>query len=293
MNKRIHILTATYGDQKNLKRLLSAIAKQTCQPSSVTVVNHGLDQGIAKLMHDYYPSTHYIRGSKKLWWTGALNLGITDIFSRSKDTDYLLTINTDCQVDPTYLESIVAQTNPHTIVNSRAVDYKTGKTWDNGIRIDWEKGKIFARQSADEPIDAVTTKGTLYPLSMFKHIGLLAKQLPHYVSDYELSIRAKREGYHLRVCEDCVVRNDTTNTGIGDEIPPKISYKDSFKLMFNRKSKLNIVDQFWFINLACPTKYKIINYLRLLAKATYLLVLPIPPLHSLLKSLRQRYNTRV
>lgn len=286
MKSTIHILTAAHNNLSNLKRLLRSIDNQTYRNFTITIVDDGSTDQTRNYLLNKYPFVRYLSGNGKLWWTGSINLGLSQILTSAKADDFVLTINNDCQIDPNYLSNILKHGNKHSIIGSKVIDSHTGVLWDRGEIIDWSRGKILGRRKSSDHIDAISTKGTLYPIKIFRDIGLLSRQLPHYVSDYEFAIRAKRHGYQLKICETCIVRNDTRNTGIGDALPSKLSLSSSLKLMFNRKSKLNIIDQFWFISLACPAKYKASNYLRLLAKIIYLLVLPIPLLHRLLKYLR-------
>lgn len=291
MAQPIHILTACHNNLPELKKVLRSLVKQTLPPASITVVDDGSTDGTTKYLAEQYPQIKVIRGNRNLWWTGSLNIGITQVMHKASRQDYLLTINVDCTVEVDYLKTIASYQDSHTVVGSHILDHKNGHTWDLGERLDWSKGKFMTRKINSEPLDALTTKGTMYPLVLFKEIGLLAPHLPHYGSDYELSVRAKRHGYRLLLAEDSHVYNQTKHTGVGDVLPSKPNYRQIFQLMFSRRSKLNIRDHFWLITLTCPPRYLPINYLRLVAKVAYLLVLPLPPLHRLLRHLNQSYNT--
>ncbi len=287
---QLYVLTAVHNDLTNLKQLLTCLAKQKYQNFQIVVVDDGSTDGTGNYLKQHYPQVKVITGSGNLWWTGSLNIGIQYILQHASGNDYILTINNDCQIDESYLAQISKYAKEKMVVGSKIIDQKTGKLWDLGVMIDWSRGKIAGRTKSSDPLDAITTKGTLYPVSMFHHIGLLSHHLPHYISDYELTIRAKRLGYTLVVRDDCVVTNDVRNTGIGDSLSETISLKQSLELMFDRRSKLNIIDQFWFITLACPARFRTINYLRLILKTAYLLTLPFPGVHKLLKRIKAQYN---
>jgi len=260
----VHVLTAVHNDLDNLKKLLASIFVQSVRNFTVTVVDDGSTDGASQYLRKNYPKINIVSGNGKLWWTGSINAGITHISTYATHNDYILTINNDCTIARDYLAKILKLTKPDRIVGSKVVSTQTDKIWDLGEIIDWSKGEIVTRRKDSDPVDAITTKGTLYPVSMFRQIGLLSKKLPHYLSDYEISIRAKRHGYKLQICSQCVVTNDTKNTGYGDDLSAKISIKDGIKLLFSRKSKVNIFDQIWFITLCCPAKHKLYNYWRLL-----------------------------
>lgn len=287
---KLYVLTAVHNDLANLKQLLGSLVKQEYHDFQIVVVDDGSTDGTADYLKRHYPEVHILTGNGNLWWTGSLNLGINYILTIARKGDYLLTINNDCRFNESYLATIIQYAAKNVVVGSKIVDQKTGKLWDLGVMIDWSRGKILDRNSSSDRLDAITTKGTLYPVSLFSQIGLLTPRLPHYISDYELSIRAKNNGYQLVVREDCLVRNDTRNTGIGDQLGGVKTLRESLKLMFDRRSKLNIVDQFWFITLACPIKLRPLNYLRLILKTIYLMAIPFPRIHRLLKRLNAKYN---
>lgn len=291
MNKpHIHVLTAVHNDKDNLLQLLNSFKTQSYKHFSITIVDDGSSDGTEKYLTSNHPDINYIKGTGKLWWTGSLNKGIRSILKSALSGDYILTINNDCAVDKTYLKSLIsfAKNKPRSITGSHIIDQVTKKTWDLGVMLDWRKGKILPRKKSSDRIDALTTKGTLYPVKLFHDIGLLAaRRLPHYISDYEFSIRAKNHGYQLMICPKCKLYNDTRNTGVGDNMPEELSFKQSLRLMFDRKSKLNIIDHFWFYTLSCPNQYKPINYLRLLAKSFYLLIIPLPFAHGIARKIRK------
>ena len=294
MAKPIHLLIACHNNLAELKKLLTSVNQQTTKPKSITIVDDGSTDGTSKYLEKEFPNIKVLHGNGNLWWTGSLNLGIQYLLDKNdSNQEYLLTINADCVVPKNYFSCIKSKQDQMTIVGSHIVDHKTKKTWDLGERFYWESGQIIGRKSNSEPLDAITTKGTMFPLSIFDKIGLLSNHLPHYGSDYEFTHRAKNKGYQILVSQECLVYNNTKNTGIGDHLASDLTYKQVFDLMFSRRSKLNIQDHFWLITLTCPPKYLILNYFYLISKIIYLLVIPLPPLHRLLQYLRQRYNTKL
>jgi hypothetical protein len=55
-------------------------------------------------------------------------------------------------------------------------------------------------------VDALSGRGTLYPLQAFHTAGgTKPTWLPHYLADYELAVRIGKAGYHLLVSEQAAV----------------------------------------------------------------------------------------
>ena len=107
-------------------------------------------------------------------------------------------------------------------------------------------------------MDVLSTKGTLFPVKIFKEIGNFdCRNFPHYLSDYEFTCRAKKFGYDLIINYGSVLTNDNLRTGY------EIKQNDSLKIqklpfiLFSKKSKINIRDQIKFFIKCCPANDKI------------------------------------
>lgn len=288
---RVFILTAVHNNLGNVKKLLSDLKRQNYTNMSIYIVDDGSTDGTSIYVSTIYPKVNLITGDGKLWWTGSLFLGVKEILKKATKNDFILTINNDCTFAKDYISTLVRDglKNTKTIVGSLIVDSKKRQNiWDGGVKVDWSgggfygigpknvngipKGKLYQKN-----IDTVSTKGTLYPVEVFKKIGSFDKKhLPHYLSDYEYGIRAKRNGFNLILSYRAKVSNDIKRTGIGDNIPEKFDIKYLFKLLFSRKSRVNIVDQCNLIHVACPQGYRLINYFLVIGKAVYYL-LHVPP----------------
>lgn len=276
MANKIFILSATHNDLANIKRLLASLKKQTYSSCEIVIVDDGSTDGTREYLRENYPEVEVLEGSGDLWWTGALFKGVNYILESAGRDDYILTINNDCQVDENYLETIenTSRKNDRAIVGSLVVDINNpDEIIDAGVKLDWKKGEIVSLEKEGDKrfqkdIDTLTTKGTLYPIEVFEEIGNFDKKhFPHYVSDYEFACRAKRAGFNLMLDYKAVVYNDPTNTGFGsrqqfEDLRPK----NLFKILFSKKSQVNIIDQINFIRFCASGKYKLRNYLILLKK---------------------------
>ncbi len=287
----VFIICGVYNQLKSTKKLLDCINKQTYKNVQTIIIDDGSSDGTINYISEYYPNTILLKGDGNLWWTGSLFWGVEEVLKVAKPDDFILTINNDCEVEEDFI-SILTKTsidNDKSIVGSLAVDIKNkNRIWDAGVQIDWQKGKLIPlgpEYLKDLPkdkvfqgqIDTLTTKGTLYPIEVFRKIGNFDKiHLPHYASDYEFACRAKKSGFKLLLSYISRVYNDTGRTGIGEKIPRHISLKEYFNLLFSHRSRINIIDNWWFITLCCPMRYKIINYCFLILKSLALFLLVFP-----------------
>ena len=291
MSSKVYIICGVHNGLENTKKLLDCIGKQTYRDFQTIIIDDGSTDNTFSFINKEYPEVVLIKGNGKLYWTGALFEGVDWALKSAKKEDFILTINNDCTFEKNYIENLIklAGQKKNSIIGSMAVDSKSRTSiHDAGVRIDWKAGKFIQlspRNISDLPldetyqanIDTLTTKGTLYPMDVFKRIGNFDKyHLPHYVSDYEFNCRAKRKGYELILNYQARVYNDVRNTGFGEDIPDKLNLYQFFEMLFARRSRVNILDNFWFITLCCPNKYKLWNYLLLLGKISYLVYLLFP-----------------
>lgn len=251
-NSTLYILTAVHCDLKFTKKLLESIARQSIKNYELYLINDGSTDGTSDYVSSNYPKINLLKGDGNLWWTGSLNLGLNSILKKAKSNDYVFVINNDCYFDKNYLNSLInysKKLGPKTIIGSTVVDAESKKVIDNGVKIDWSNLKFVGGGR-----DALSSKGTLYPVKVFKEIGLFdAKHFPHYFSDYEFTIRAKRNGYNIEVFDGGKIFNYSKRTGTQN-------------LNFSKKSKLNIMTQINMLLFVCPKEYRLNTVFVLISK---------------------------
>ena len=287
----IFIICGVHNGLEYTKKLLKCLKQQTYIRTKIIIIDDDSTDGTSLYLTKNYPDIMVLKGDGNLWWTGAIYWGVEEVFKYAKSNDFVLTVNNDCVFDKAFIKTLVdvSQANQRAIVGSLVLDInKRDIIWDGGIKINWKKATVYgkrlkniteipARKTMDKDIDTLTTKGTLYPVEVFNKIGNFDKiHLPHYLSDYEFACRAKQAGFPLVLSYQAKVYNDTVRTGLGDTMPKIISYSQWWQLLFNRKSRINIIDQYLFIRLCCPRRYLIQNYFFLIMKFFYLLSFTFP-----------------
>lgn len=266
----IYIILGVHNELKYLKLILACFDLQTYKNNKLVIVDDGSTDGTYLFVKKNYPKAILIKSNGNLWWTGSLFVAIEEILKIANNDDFILTINNDCVMERDYLENIYNCSKRHegAIIGSLIIDVKDKKTIsDAGVKIHWENYRFEAVGPKDisqikdfnkveDNIDTLSTKGTLYPVKVFKQIGNFDKKhLPHYISDYEFACRAKRKGYKLLLSYKAKVYNEIDRTGFGMNLPQKPSIREILDLLFSRRSRINVVDHFWFIILCCPRKY--------------------------------------
>lgn len=281
----VFIICPVHNDLDHTKALLKSIKKQSYQSVATIIVDDGSTDGTGDYITKWHPEIILLKGDGSLWWTGATHWGIKEAFKQAKKGDFILTINNDCVFDKNYVSTLVqvSKNNQRAILGSLVLHKKDPKQiWDGGVKLDWSKPmaqfyglgpsniKDLPKNKSFVEVDTVSGKGALIPIEVFKRVGNYAvRRLPHYLADYEFGVRAKKEGFRIILSYQARVYNDTFRTGKAGISKDHFSYQELASLLFSRRSKVNIVDHWNIISLACPPKHRFRNRLFLLAKISH------------------------
>jgi GT2 family glycosyltransferase len=273
MKTKIFILTAVHNNLDDTIQLLNSIYKQTYKFYEVYIIDDGSTDNTELYISQHFPKVKLFKGSGNLWWAGSLNLGLKEILKQAGTKDLVWIINNDCVFSKETLQNLYNFYNSkgnRKIIGSLVIDSKTKKIWDCGIIIDWRKcnfSSVDYKNLDKNEIDALSTKGTLYPIKVFRELGIFDQEhFPHYFSDYEYAIRAKNFGYKLLVCLDSKIYNKIERTGIGNKISNRLGFLELFYILSSNKSKVNLRLYINMIRYVCPKEYRLRNYLLMVSK---------------------------
>lgn len=277
----IYIIITVFNRKSFTKACLISLYQQTVQEFRIVVVDHGSADGTSEMIQSEFPEVILLKGDESMWWAAATNLGIREALNLSScDGDFILTLNNDLEVSPSYLEELlkVYTENRPCLVGSTSVDILNpdkinfvGTQWDN----------IFAKYSKPEycnyssfelikvtdkvATDLLPGRGTLIPMEVFKTIGLLDEEnFPHYAADEDFSLRAKNKGYALWVSTKAVVRSHVNATGIN--VKKKLSISQFLSSLNAIRSANNLKHRYkWAkIHAKNPNVYFAFDMMRLL-----------------------------
>lgn len=255
MSFRLHILLPVHNRRATTVRFVATLAEQTWRGFHLLLIDDGSTDGTADAVKKLWPATTTLCGSGNWWWAGALDEGCRHLKrSGIANDDVLLLINDDVEIDADFLARAMTEIRPlrNTLVLARQVDAVTGHEIDNGggVRADLARLRFTAARNPQE-INCLPTRGLFLRWGDMCRIGgFRPKWLPHYMSDYEFTLRAVRQGLHLRVARNAVLRVHTEQTGHSLE---KLFHQrrfDRFRFLFSRRYKDNPVTWSIFVWLA-------------------------------------------
>ena len=236
------------------KKFINCLIKQTLKDFRLILIDDGSTDGTTEMVLQNILATVVIKGKGDWWWGGSLQQGYLRLKNQKKidAQDVVLIINDDTEFEPDFLEKGcgILKNNQRTLLLAQAKSLQTSNTSDTGTMIDWKKFE-FRNARQGENIDCLSTRGLFVHATDFLDIGgFRPVLLPHYLSDYEFTIRAKAKGFKLMTDQSVWLCVDESTTGIHDKTA-------SIKKILSKKSAINPFYLLIFIMLSCPWKHKL------------------------------------
>jgi GT2 family glycosyltransferase len=260
----IYIILPVHNRKNTTEKFIKSLSSQTFKDFRLILVDDGSTDSTADMVLSYFPKTFVIKGNGNLWWAGALQKGYEWLLQNANDNDLCLIINDDTIFDEGFLKQGIEILNgsDRTLLLSQCYSQQTGLLLDNGVHVDWKK-LSFEQAKSKEEINCLSTRGLFIRISDFKAIGgFYSRALPHYLSDYEFTIRAFRKGYKLITDDTLKLYVDQETTGIHTILAKNI--RDYLLKYFSNRNSSNPVHWIVFLWLSCPNPWKIYHIIRVM-----------------------------
>jgi len=184
----------------------------------IFVVDDGSSDGSSTFL-EKQNDISVIKGDGTLWWGGAIEVGLQAVLKLAIEGDWVLFVNNDTSFESRFIQNLLdtAISQAPAAVGSVICDENNSDMLISiGATIDtWrlqvsDKLEQVRRRNDDcdqyHEVDALSGRGTLFPVAAFHKAGTMrTRWLPHYLADYELSIRVRKAGFRLLVSERAVV----------------------------------------------------------------------------------------
>lgn len=260
----IYIVIPVHNRSACTRECLMHLRQQTYRDFQVIVVDDGSTDGTSDMIADEFPEVIVCRGDGNLWWTEATNVGIRHAFglADAAENSFILTLNDDVSLRPDYLDQLMKtyrQQGP-CLVGSVCVDAgRPDQITFGGVRLNlyWggqtdlagrDYGGSLARMAARTDCvdsDALSGRGMLIPFHTLRTVGLFnARKYPHYLSDIEFSLRAKKAGCRLVVSVGAVVGESLHTSGMA--FRERLSWRQFRESLTSIKSPVQLRPRLYF-----------------------------------------------
>jgi GT2 family glycosyltransferase len=221
-----------------VKALLAQVGADYC----LLLVDDGCTDGTAAMVRAMLPADRLIvlEGNGQLWWAGSLHLAWRRLSALPAPAagDAVLLINDDVAFDRDFLSNGIAvlTENPQACIQAMGIDPTTGER-DVGAVVDLTRLRFRAARCGETP-HCLSTRGLLMSLGAFVGSGgFRPYKLPHYLSDYEFTLRLARGGAAL-VC-DPRFRLVADHSTSGDESFDGKGLRDFLERSLSNRAKYN------------------------------------------------------
>lgn len=246
----IFTLIPVFNRLAHTKRVIECLRRQTlARDLRIVIINDGSTDGTAEYLKSQSDVTT-IQGDGNLWWGGAIEAGLESVLPKAKDDDYVLFLNNDTWFADDYLQRLVDTSrnfggaavgsaireedrDPPLVSIGARININRLAIWDVFSELS-EAERASPKEFYD--VDALSGRGTLYPVSLFRRFGTMRPRLlPHYMADYEVAMRFKRNGVRLvvstrgAVYSPPVYGNDTSNIPLRKRVFGKRSPENIFQ----------------------------------------------------------------
>ncbi len=258
-----YILLPVHNRREITQNFIKCLSSQTYQNYHLVLIDDGSTDGTDQMVKSQVANLTIIKGIGNWWWAGGLQQGINWLKSNAVDAQdqLVLMINNDVTFKSDFLETGIRllQERPNTLLQAQA--YSSSQTelcLDRGLYVNLHKLTFDQTRSLAE-INCLCTRGLFMRWQDLQRVGdFYPRLLPHYLSDYEFTIRAYRKGLSLTTHPDLQLWLNEETTGFH---PKKEDLKITviFRRYFSRRSSSNKIDWTMFVLLTSPKRSLLSN----------------------------------
>lgn len=273
MSEKIYILLPVHNRSAITEHFVNCLAAQTYRSYHLVLIDDGSTDGTADMVRAKIKEISVIKGDGNWWWAGSLQQGIDWLKKRRvSDREIVMFANDDITFGVDFLQKAtnVMKGLHNALLLPYVLNEKTGQSEDPGLEVDFCT-LSFHPASSPEKVNCLPTRGLFMRMADLRKVGNFhPRLLPHYLSDYEFTIRAHRNGLKLITSEDIIIRLDRDQTGFRSL--DHIDFIEFVKKYFSKKYVSNPIYWSVFILMTLPKSYVLGRLLRLWAATVKILL---------------------
>lgn len=213
----IHVVVPVFNRLALTQALVTCLRRQVLShPLRILIVNDGSTDGTADWLA-VQSDIDVLLGDGGLFWGGAVDLAVRHLQASEAPDDWVLLMNNDTKVADDFIQclldvalthapaavgSVIRDEDDHSHLLSIGANVDAWRLLTCDI-LDIDKSKATA---AVVEVDALSGRGVLFPLAgLCAAGGMRPRALPHYLADYEVSVRVRKSGWRLLVLPGAAV----------------------------------------------------------------------------------------
>jgi GT2 family glycosyltransferase len=268
MMPKVYILLPVHNRRQITKEFAECLLLQSFKNYHLVLIDDGSTDGTAKMILEILPNATVLYGRGDWWWAGCLQKGINWLRENgATESDILLFINDDVTFKPDYLANAVAYVKDRTglLLLSKWFCEEDGNIRESGVTANL-KTLTFGPARSGEEINCLSTRGLFARLVDIEKIGNFhPRLLPHYLSDYEYTIRAIRKGVRCVTTDFVYLCPKFSSTGYHNF--SDLGFLGFLRKYFSIKSAANPIYWSAFVLLSVPGLWVLPNLVRVWYRA--------------------------
>jgi GT2 family glycosyltransferase len=256
----LYVLLPVHNRRPVTEKFIASLKQQTDARFHLVLIDDGCTDGTAEMARAAGLPLTVLTGSGDWWWAGSLQQAYAWLQARTiEGNEVVLIMNDDTQFEPDFLAAgrAALAAAPHALLRAQQ---QAGEAVDVGVKALWNKLQFIPTRDPAE-VDCFGTRGLFLRLADFIALGgFHPTLLPHYGSDYEFTMRARRRGFRLLSHVSVRLRADDTTTG--DRDAQAGSLREYLRRRLSKRSARNPLYWTSFILLACPPAWILPNIAR-------------------------------
>lgn len=264
MTPRIYILLPVHNRRNITERFIDCLVAQVYTNYHLVLIDDGSLDNTEEMVRSKVSSLTVLKGKGDWWWAGSLQQGLEWLKKNNTDAnDLILFINDDVCFSPEYLEQAcrVMANKQGVLMLSRFKSLDNLRIIETGVCADLQR-LSFKVAEAGEKINCLSTRGLFAYWKDILTIGNFHPMLlPHYLSDYEFTIRAHNKGFGCESSANLLIEPNDETTGyhkINEE-----QFVEFVKKYFSKKSAGNPIYWTAFVCLTSNIFWVIPNLVRI------------------------------
>ena len=262
MNEKVFILLPVHNRRAITEKFVDCLAAQTYLNYHLILIDDGSTDGTSEMVRSRIGNLTVLTGKGDWWWAGSLQRGIDWLNKNGvENQDIVVFMNDDVVFERDFIQTAIEILEHQAgLLLPQVLNKNTGLIEESGVEADLKK-LTFKTATSPERINCLPTRGLFMRMSELRLVGdFYPRLLPHYLSDYEFTIRAKRKGVCLKTSPKLLICFDEEATGYRNfKDLPMVEFA---KRYFSIKSAANPVYWSTFILLASPKRLILWNILR-------------------------------
>ena len=258
-----YVLLPVHDRRAITELFVRSLLDQDDQGFHLVLVDDGSTDGTADSVVAMLPGVTILKGDGTWWWAGSLQQANRWLAERDPGpNDLVLIANDDTRFDADFLAAgrTALAGRPRSLLLAQLYAGDTGEFIELGVHVNWRRLKFKSVKDPDR-VNCFSTRGLFMAATDFLELGgFHPRLLPHYLSDYEFTIRAHRRGFALISDSGVRLWYDPTATGIRSVA--QTSIRAYLRSTLTKRSVHNPIWWSTFVLLASPRVWLPVNLYR-------------------------------